>query len=872
MKTHRICTLFLAAALCACAAPSKREQLVLSVPESPRGGKVPTDGDYWALRYTYPTMEFDSRWLEEAKLQHDRMPEGMPAGTSRLTNAHGPGEQLEGIQTNLSPVEFTALGPKPLDGSFSHAAGRVNVIVSHPSNPAIAYLGSDGGGIWKTTNCCDANTTWTSLNDDPLFNSIAIGDLHLDPNNPDIVYGGTGDLRYGSYSFGSSGLLRSSDAGATWEILGAEVFNPYYAQPPGVFPQYQAIGKVRVDPNDSNTIVVGTKTGIFISYNDGADWTGPCLTNAFTTQRQDITALELFDHGEFTGILTGVGTRGAPTAVQPNLSENGANGVYKGTLPVSGCPTDWGHVSTTNWPTGTGGGVPYPNNTVGRIELAVAPSNPDIIYAEAVHADTLFVLGVWKSEDGGDTWTQQATLGDLGGCAGGGGQAWYDAGITVDPNDPDVVFLSDIDVYRSDNAADTFTNITCGYSGGMPSGDDVHVDQHARAFVNGESNRLLIGNDGGVYYTANADAANPRDMVFTHMNTTLNTIEFYSGDITGSFNTAETPGAVGGAQDNGSSVAVWNGAPSEMIWTEVFGGDGIYARIEPINEQRWYVESQRGNLGISQSGPFGPYFGVAEPWSGERRGFLFPFEIQKHDCPETGCEHLIAGSYRVWETINGGASGSDWYANSPDLTKGVLADRSIINQLAIAISDDSIAIIGTNDGNVQYGFELGQGTANSATWVDVTDGNAVLPNRPILDVFTDPEVATTGYAAVGGFDENTPMTPGHVFRVVCNADCSSFEWQNKSGDLPNIPVDSIAVNPRNPKQVFAGTDWGLYFTDDVDAENPSWVRFTAGLPSAMIWDMAIDRGFTTLALFTRARGAFAWPLPAAPLNFSSSFE
>lgn len=874
MRINNLPVAFLTIALAACSTHAERPEVVVEPPSERRGGKEPTDGDYWALRYSYPTMRFDSRWLQQAKIEHDAMPAGQPAGVElALQQWLGDGDSPEG-GTNLPPHQFTALGPRPLNGGFGHVAGRINAIVSHPTNPAIAYIGSDGGGIWKTTNCCSASTAWVSLNDDPMFNSIAIGDLHLDPNDPEIIYGGTGDLRYGSYSFGSAGLLRSKNGGATWEILGADVFNPIYGQPPGVFPQYQAISKVRVDPNDSETIVVGTKTGIFISYNDGADWTGSCLTNAFPDQRQDTTGLELFDNGVSTGIMAAIGTRGAPTPVQPNLGLNGANGIYKATLPASGCPSDWTLVSTssTGWPTGTGGGSPYPANVVGRIDLAVAPSNPDVIYAEAVHADTLMVLGVWRSSDGGETWSQRAALGDLGGCAGGGPQAWYDAGVTVDPNNSDVVFLSDIDLYRSNNGADTFTNITCGYGAGMPTGDDVHVDQHARTFVDGDSSRLLIGNDGGVYYTANANAANPREMVFTQLNDTLNIIEFYSGDITGNFNIAANPGVVGGAQDNGSSVFVWNGPPSEAIWTEIWGGDGIYARIEPINEDRWYVESQRGNLGISQSGPFGPYFGVAEPWGTERRGFLFPFEIQKHDCPESGCQNLIAGSYRAWETINGGLNGASWYPNSPDLTKGVLDDRSIINQLAYSVTDGSIAIVGTNDGNVQYGFNLGQGVANSATWVDVTDGNAVLPNRPILDVFTDPQVATTGYAAVGGFDENSPATPGHVFRVVCNSDCSSFEWQNKSGNLPNIPVDSIAVNPRNPKQVFAGTDWGLYFTDDIDVENPTWMRFNAGLPSVMIWDMAIDRGFTTLALFTRSRGAYVWPLPDAPLNFRQGFE
>ena len=152
-------------------------------------------------------------------------------------------------------------------------------------------------------------------------------------------------------------------------------------------------------------------------------------------------------------------------------------------------------------------------------------------------------------------------------------------------------------------------------------------------------------------------------------------------------------------------------------------------------------------------------------------------------------------------------------------------------------------------------------------WVDLTAGNAVLPNRPILDVAMDPTTTTApiGYAAVGGFNANTPTTPGHVFRVVCTADCATFVWSNKTGNLPDIPVDSIIANPKFPQQVFAGTDWGLYYTNDITAVSPTWYRFDTGLPHAMIWDMQIDRGNTTLSVWTRSRGAYAWPLPSAPL-------
>ncbi len=750
---------------------------------------------------------------------------------------------------------------------------------SHPTDPTIAYFGVDGGGVWKTTNCCDSNTTWIATTDTDEFTSIAIGDLVMDPNDSDTLYAGTGDLRYGSYSFGSAGLLKTTDAGNSWVILGETEFSPVRDQPAGEFPQYQAIGKVQVNPRDSDQIAVGTKTGVFFSYDAGTSWSGPCLTNAFTTQRQDTTGLLVADNGLSTDLYAAIGTRGHNTPVQPDLDQNGANGIYKTAFPSSGCPASWNLVSTelNGWPVGTGGGTPFPTNSVGRIDLAMSPSDNEVIYAQLADVQTRSVRGVWRTGDGGQNWTQVASNSDFIGCDGSGSQAWYDMGMSVAPDDPDTVFLSAVDLFRSTNGGDTFTNLTCGYAGGpaAPSSDFVHVDHHARAFVAGDSDRLLVGSDGGIYVTNNADTASPGDTVFTHMNDTVSTIEFYSGDITGDFANTAPRSIVGGAQDNGSSVTTWNGAVSAVPWTRVNGGDGIFARIEPKEGNRYYVESQFGNMRISQNGPNGPYSNFVSPWgSDDPLPFIFAFDINKYNCPGATCDQLIAGTYRVWETSTGGLTNGSWYINSPDLTKGVLDGRSIINQLHYSLTDSSIAIIGTNDGNVQYGFGMGQGSANTATWVDVTDGNTVLPNRPVLDVITAADVATTGYAAVGGFDQNTPATPGHVFEVTCNADCSTVSWANKSGNLPNIPVDSIMVNPNVIGQVFAGTDWGLYYTDDIRVSNPVWYRFTDGLPSVMIWDMAIDRGATTLAVFTRSRGAFAWLLPTEPLTtiFADGFE
>ena len=96
------------------------------------------------------------------------------------------------------------------------------------------------------------------------------------------------------------------------------------------------------------------------------------------------------------------------------------------------------------------------------------------------------------------------------------------------------------------------------------------------------------------------------------------------------------------------------------------------------------------------------------------------------------------------------------------------------------------------------GFNMGQDVSNSATWVNVTGNNAVLPNRFVLDVATDPLDPLIGYAVMAGFDQNTPTTPGHVFQVKCTASCASFTWRNVSGNLPNIPVNSVIVNRNYP--------------------------------------------------------------------------
>ena len=830
--------------------------------------------DYWNTRVTYPTGRFDGSWLLNAANQDKAVAERVPAGNVTYSQS-GSFSPLV-----LNPNRWTSLGPQPMQSNgcqgcyaYGHVAGRVNDIVIDPISNTVAYLASVGGGVWKTTNCCTAATTWLPTTDDPLISTVSIDDLTIDPSNHNTVYAGTGDLNFGSFSMGSAGILKSTDAGATWSVKGSDVFGMIYPQPAGEFPQYQAVGKVGVDPRNSNNLVAGTKTGVYFSYNAGDSWSGPCLPDAFPTQRQDVTGLLMTNNGTGTDLYVAVGTRGYSTTVQYNLSENGANGIYKSTVPASGCPASWTTLSTqgNGWPLGTASGVPVyqtGGDTLGRIDLAIAPSNPNYIYAQVQAIQAVSgqqrggQLGVWRSADGGITWQKRSGVTGLTGCDTDYNQNWYDQGLAVDPNNPDVLVMDTFDIWKSTNGGTTFTDLTCGYAGGT----SVHVDQHALAYVPGSSSVLLAGSDGGAYVSTNANLTTP---TFTQVNDSLSITEFYSGDITGNFANSASPGISAGAQDNGSPNYVWSGTPGPALWQMRKGGDGMFARIEPVLGQRWYQESQNGALSVSNTGAAGNQTSATGGWTADTLSFVFPYEIYKYDCPATGCTHMIGGSNRVWETILGGVPSNSWYANSPNLTKQTLADRSFINQLSYSVSMSTTAIVGTNDGNVQYGFGLGTGLANTATWVNVTGGNTVLPNRPILDVTTDPVNPLVGYAAIGGFNENTPSTPGHVYRVACTTACSSYTWADKTGNLPNIPADTILANPRYQQQVFVGTDWGLYYTNDITVASPTWYRFNAGMPNVMVWDLSIDRGFTTLAAFTRSRGAYAWPLPSGPFSQAS---
>jgi hypothetical protein len=193
---------------------------------------------------TYPTGIFNPAWLRLAAVQHNAIPRGIPSGIplKNLNRANAP--------LALSATGFTSLGPQPehmtgCTGCYDYVTteGRVNDIAIDPTTTTngsiVAYLGSVGGGVWKTSNCCSASTTWSPVTDDPLLATISIDTVIIDPSNHNTIYAGTGDLNFGSFSMGSQGILKSTNAGASWTLLGANVFAPALPVAAGQFPQYR---------------------------------------------------------------------------------------------------------------------------------------------------------------------------------------------------------------------------------------------------------------------------------------------------------------------------------------------------------------------------------------------------------------------------------------------------------------------------------------------------------------------------------------------------------------------------------------------------------------------------------------------------------
>jgi photosystem II stability/assembly factor-like uncharacterized protein len=352
-------------------------------------------------------------------------------------------------KTNSLVAQWKSIGP-------SNVGGRITSLALHPTNAKVIYAGAATGGVWKST---DGGVTWTNV-----FNgSASIGSLILSPANPEVVYVGTGEGNPGGIAiYPGNGIWRSTNGGQSWTNLGLT--------------NTGQIGKLAIHPSSPNRIFAAAlgryrsrtqDRGVYRSVDSGATWQRVLFLND-TTGACEV----LIDPSNQNRIYAALWNRYRP------ITYSIIGGVNSG-LWIS---TDGGD----NWTQATNG---FPSNsaTLGRVSLAIAPSQPSTIYALA--SDGIGVRGVYKSTDSGNSWTQVM----VGTPFSGEGQVWYNNFIAVHPTNPNTLFAGMTGMYKSTDGGATWVS----------AGSTMHVDHHAILFDPNTPANIIVGNDGGVFLSTN---------------------------------------------------------------------------------------------------------------------------------------------------------------------------------------------------------------------------------------------------------------------------------------------------------------------------------------------------------------------------------
>jgi uncharacterized protein (TIGR03437 family) len=690
---------------------------------------------------------------------------------------------------------WTFLGP-------GNIGGRTRAWIIHPTSPDTMYAAGVAGGVWKTTN---GGASWTPISD--LIANLGVCALAMAPDNPDVIYAGTGESFAGTIGLTGNGVFKTIDGGATWTHLASTAKNS----------NFTLVNKIVVSPNNSQVVYAATNSGVWRSLDGGTSWSRVhsqpnCVD---LVARSDQATDHLF------------------AACRP--SNQGA--IYRNT-DAGGAGT-WDQVHT--------------EAGMGRIVLAIAPSNQNIIYALAVslvpgpnnrYANGLHA--VFRSTNGGAAGSWEARvrntdttlfntllLSNLSIAVCNNtfiNQGNYDSVIAVDPVDPNRVWVGGVALFRSDDGGANWGLASCG---------ETHVDYHAVVFhpqYNGSTNKtMFIGNDGGVFKTVDARAAvrttvcgQPNcagQVTFSTLNNSYGVTQFYNG--------APYPDGktyLGGAQDNGVSRGTDAAGPNS--WTQIQGGDGGYVAVDPNNTNILYVGIQNGTFLKSVNG--GASFSPSSTGISENR-FLFiaPFVMDP-----TNSQRLYTGGSKLWRTSNGAAN---WTQASAELT------NNAISSIAISPLNANNALVGTANGFIHR--------TNAAT---TTDANTVWPSvRPrgglVSWVAYDPKNANVAYATYSTF--NTQPSDRHVYKSVDGGATWTGIDGSGTGALPDVPTHCIVVDPNNSNRLYVGTDVGVFSSVDGGA---SWAVENTGFANVITETLAINTGGSTKYLFAFTHGRGAW--------------
>ncbi|MCB1059672.1 MAG: T9SS type A sorting domain-containing protein [Calditrichaeota bacterium] len=519
----------------------------------------------------------------------------------------------------------------------TNIGGRITDIVGHPTDDNVHYMASASGGVLKST---DAGANWFPITDD--LPTPSIGALAIDPVNPNTLYCGTGEANSAGFSYFGSGLYKTVDGGATWQLSGLA--------------DSRFIARVVVHPEAPTNVwaasmgelfITGGQRGIYFSGDAGQTWERRLFVND-STGASDVVVHPANPDIVYAGMWQRI--RGP----EDRRAGGRGTGIYKS---INRGET-WVRLSA---------GLPPIGDDVGRVGLAISQSNPNVLYAcFADHPG--YMLGVYKTVDGGENWTRtnDSVLESMYSNFG-----WYFGNIRVRPDDENVVFVLGVSLNRSSNGGASWTEI----------GEDVHVDHHALWFDPQQPFRFLLGNDGGCYRTINNGTS------FESLNN-FPAIQFYAA----TYDSQEPQRLYGGTQDNGT-LRTMSGQPNDF--ERIYGGDGFYTLVDPNDNDYVYAEYQYGGLGKSSNGGQTFFWATDGIDGNERTNWSTPVVFDP-----SNSQIMYYGAERLYQSIN---RAEFWTAISPDLTDGGGSGNlsfGTITTIGVSPANSNVIYAGTDDANL----------------------------------------------------------------------------------------------------------------------------------------------------------------------------
>jgi hypothetical protein len=714
--------------------------------------------------------------------------------------------------------------PKPNDWFFiqrAYPTGEIN------QNIYIQSLKEAGKFRQKLLSAKDS-CVWEFVG--PTNIGGRLTDIEMHPSDMETIYAAAA----------SGGVFKSINTGESWTPIFDDALS-------------LSVGDIAIAPSDPQIIYVGTGeanggggsqtydgVGIYKSSNGGNNWIHCGLEESrnigrmvIHPQNPDIVYVaamgNLFSNNSERGIYKTMdggltwqnvlyvsdSTGGIDVAIHPDNPDT----VYAAMWERVRRPNrkSYGGLTCGIYRTINGGldwteltnGLPSPGTNIGRIGIDISLSDPNTLYA--IYADkTGYFDGVFKTTNGGNSWTQ-TNDGSLADCYASYG--WWFGRISIDPVDPNIAYVIGFDLYKTSSGGNSWTNI---------SSLVVHVDQHGLYTHPMNHNFVVIGNDGGLYTSTNGGNN------WTWINN-LPVTQFYTCEI----DLQHPERLYGGTQDNGTNRTMTGNTND---WQSIYWGDGFYVLVDPENNNYIYAEYQYGNFAKSTNG--GNSFNTAMNGisNSDRKNWCTPVVFDP-----TNPEILYYGANRIYKSTD---RASSWSAISTDLTNGpgVNLVYGTITTISVSPVNPEIIYVGTDDGNVWVSAMNGMG------WEYLS---VSLPDRWVTRVATDPIDENTAYATFSGYrwDEYLP----HIFRTTNKGQ----NWEDISGNLPEVPINDVIIDPENVNRLYVATDVGVFMTENI---GQIWEMQGSNLPNVPITDLTIYNEGRLLVAATYGRSMYSYDL------------